>query len=155
MRRNGRPVDPDFAPDEGLFLRVHPTNLDHDYPTGPRVKLLAIRLPDQSVNREKYGPADWLLLPRGRYPGHAVVAFPVSDLPSDIQNNIGVPFAVRPEHIPLEENYPHSVLRVLKSGEPLRHDYKISTNLKRRLRDRIACSAVLVIEPGQVDVRDP
>jgi hypothetical protein len=56
MLAKGRAIDPRFDPDERLFRAFAAQDLD-----GDKVAVDAIELPDMSVNREKYGPPNWLL----------------------------------------------------------------------------------------------
>jgi hypothetical protein len=57
MKTGSRSPDPIFTDNERLFRRFRPDDID-----GGEITADAFELPDMSVNREKYGPPDWLLL---------------------------------------------------------------------------------------------
>src|SRR5215210_7516586 len=102
MLTGSRPVDPDFSPDERLFRRI-PPDLWSEPPYA--MELDAVDAVNMSVNRSKYGPPEWVRL--GNCADCGVVFFVVSRLPT-CQSHNGQEYAVRPEHVPLARNYPHS-----------------------------------------------
>src|SRR5437016_13046447 len=110
MMTMGRPDDQDFAEDELLFRRFRPEDFD-----GGEVAPEAFELPDMSVNREKYGPPTWLLLEEGceRW---GVASFRVHDIPRErpVLHAGIVVYLLRPEHVPLRYNYPHSEVRIYR-----------------------------------------
>lgn len=103
MRRNGRPVDPVFNDDENLFRRFAPDCFE-----GERLEIDAIELPDMSVNREKYGPPEWLLID---YAEWGVLSFAVVDIPRQLLHLGVTQYTFAPEHCPTRNNYPHSEVR--------------------------------------------
>ena len=108
MRRKARPVDPNFSPDEDLYIRFQ--NLD-----GEKINPLDIRYPDQSVNRSKYSQPEWVLLPKFEDWGYG--AFEVRDVPPSITSETNVTHYLAVEHVPLDENYSHSEVRSYKNGK--------------------------------------
>src|SRR4051794_33129251 len=102
MWRGGRLVDPDFAPDEELFLR---------FPAPWSLESAACFMPfsEFSVNRSKHGgqPEDVLVPKQGddpaRFDKWGVAAFRVDAIPPTYGG-----FSFKVEHVPEEENYFHS-----------------------------------------------
>lgn len=83
LLRRGRPVDPEFAPNERLFRAVARRDLTADGFLLPT----AFEFPDFSVNREKYSePGDVILL----RPAHGIAAFGVQDVPDELEGPEGV-----------------------------------------------------------------
>lgn len=103
MLQRGRPEDDRFEPSEHLYRRVPHVLWEDDY-----INLDAIELPDMSVNREKYGPPQWVRLLGEEYHDWGVIGFHVIDIPPEMQH-LGVHiYRFRPRHVPHKRNYPHS-----------------------------------------------
>jgi hypothetical protein len=134
MFRNGRPIDPNFLPDEELYIRF-------DRIDGKNVDPACIKAPVQSVNRSKYSRAEWVLL--ARYPqfldwGYG--SFKVSDIPESITSEFNITHFYKVEHVPLEDNYSHSEVRAYKNGELVRRK-----NDAIRLKYRVILSQKIII----------
>jgi hypothetical protein len=134
MFRNGRPIDPNFLPDEELYIRF-------DRIDGENVDPACIKAPVQSVNRSKYSRAEWVLL--ARYPqfldwGYG--SFKVSDIPESITSEFNITHFYTVEHAPLDDNYSHSEVRAYKNGELVRRK-----NDAIRLKYRVILSQKIII----------
>lgn len=107
-----RSVDPDFADEELLYRRFHPSHLD-----GAEIAIDAVELPDMSVNRSKYSRPEWVIWDEA-FEGWGVLAFRVRDIPPDrIVWHAGViPYTLEPRHMPLKYNYPHTEVWVFRDG---------------------------------------
>jgi hypothetical protein len=103
LLRSGRPVDPDFAPAESLYLRYSVQHfLNGELTTN------AIRF-RQSVNRGKYSVAeDVLFSETGEYDGLGVLELSVSFIPDRIEPTNGPAYVFFMHHEPIEANYSHS-----------------------------------------------
>ena len=147
----GRPEVQVFAEDERLFRRFHPDHLD-----GDEIAIDAVELPDVSVNRERFGPPEWLLLDVG-HEDWGVLAFLVRDIPPHRQvwHRGVVPYTLEPRHVPLRHNYPHSEVRVYREGiRIIRGDRQTPGNLHLldpdfhlRWREHIVLASSIVIHP--------
>ncbi|MCH8253115.1 MAG: hypothetical protein IID36_11745 [Planctomycetes bacterium] len=111
MYRCGRPVDPEFDPEELLFLRCREDHIDNG-----RLNPLAIRVQNQSVNRGKYSEPHWVLFPD--FLTWRVASLRVGDIPEALSGPppICVPYTFAVEHHPLDDNYAHSEIRARKNG---------------------------------------
>jgi hypothetical protein len=74
MLQKGRPIDPDFLPEEHLYRRV-PNETWNNWRVDEDIELDAIDFPDMSVNREKYGPPNSVRWERGSYVNWGVIGF--------------------------------------------------------------------------------
>jgi hypothetical protein len=110
MLREQREVDPEFEPDEQLYRRV-----PHAYWDDDEVELDAIEFPDMSVQRGKYGPPESARWDRGKYVNWGVIGFEVQDIPAEIPFQGMVIYKMRPVHVPLKKNYPHSEVQIFES----------------------------------------
>src|SRR5947208_17183332 len=103
MFQRGRLEDPIFEPEECLYRRVPHELWDDDY-----VNLDAIELPDMSVNREKYGPPQWVRLLNDEFHDWGVIGFQVREIPAELQH-LGVQiYRFKPKHVPQKRHFPHS-----------------------------------------------
>lgn len=97
-----------------------------------------------SVNRELFSePADVLL------PAHlecGVVGFEVGDVPERLESGDGRVFEFRVEHVPEEDNYAHSEVRVFHNAERL--GGKPPKLVRRVFRLRLREKLQRLIEPG-------
>jgi hypothetical protein len=121
MRRNGRPADNNFSPDESLFWRLRPALLLPPQPgshaEGPFVEF---KVPGQSVNRSNPDgePFDVLLWEHPKYKEYRVAAFKVGDIPSPLKREQAASLLFRPHHLPEEWNYYHCEIRVFSADSP-------------------------------------
>lgn len=104
IRRQGRPIIPDFDLKELLYLRFGAD----DFVDGQLVPS-AIRVPKQSVNRGSLSqPEDVLFNEQGKYDGLGAVEFKVEDIPQTVAGDQGPIYVFFMQHDPREDNYPHS-----------------------------------------------
>lgn len=124
MYRRGRPVDPEFDPEELLYLRCLEEHVDDG-----RLLAAAIRVSNQSVNRGKYSKPHWVLLPD--FSTWKIASLRVGDIPEALSGPppVCVPYTFAVEHDPLEDNYAHSEIRAYKEGV-----YKSRLKLKPSVR---------------------
>jgi hypothetical protein len=143
MRQHGRSPDQHFDPAERLFRRFRPVDLE-----GTTVAVDAIELPDMSVNREKYGPPDWLLLDEA-FETWGVAAFRVHDVPAEITHLGVIQYTFGVEHQPLRNNYPHSEVRAYRDGDhiDLKHKADLDPESHLRWRERLQWKIRVAIQP--------
>lgn len=135
--------DPIFAPDEDLYRRFDPDDLD-----GVHISIDALELPDMSVNRSKYGPAEWTrLLDTSRNWG--VLAFRVGDIPPELLHLGTIRYSFAPEHVPLKRNYPHAEVRSYKEGVhiDLKNYAELDPDLNQRWRQQLAWKCRVILKP--------
>ena len=146
MFRNGRPVDPDFEPEEELYLRCLPDQVDGQYllPT-------AIKFTNQSVNRGRYSKPEWVLIPDWLHLG--IASFEVRDVPPTPESLGDVRYEFKVEHDPFEDNYAHSEIRTYKNGvyEP-GAGKKVNSKVKQRFR-AIVCDRARILRRPRVPRR--
>lgn len=150
MYRNERDVDLKFLDREKLFIRCKRDWLDPNN----RVKAANIHFPDQSVNREKYSESYDVLLPNAdtKDPGliyWGVAVFTVCDIPPSDSTSGGTKFTFTVEHDPDSDNFGHSEMRVYKNGNREQSKNKISAEVKKAYRAKLAMKTGLVIEPAE------
>jgi hypothetical protein len=107
MKRQGRPVDPEFLPAEKLFRRYQRTHIVDGVFTG--VGLSFEEAP--SVNRAKYGESGDVLFSEAEeeFAGWGVLSWEVRQIPTPQPGPPEQPrFTIVPKHVPLENNYAHS-----------------------------------------------
>jgi hypothetical protein len=142
MKRNGRPRIKDFDPGEYLYRRVKP----EDWADGD-VDIEAIELPDMSVNRSSLGPPEWLRLAEERFETWAVIGFKVGEIPTNLMH-LGVDiYTFAPQHIPLEDNYPHSEVRCYCNGNHINAKRNLDKALHQRWRERLLFNIRTFIRP--------
>ena len=149
MRRRGRAPDPTFAPSELLYMRARRCHVEDARLTD----VSAIRFPDQSVNRSKYGEPSDVLIPdpvhekSSRWIHLGVLEFPVEAVPACLTTNDHVACDFRVEHDPLERNYAHSEILAYRDGTRIRENKGIGKAHRKRYRLAIMDKARVVIEP--------
>lgn len=149
MWRRGRAVDPEFAPEEFLYVRCRKCHVTNTRLTD----VAAIRFPDQSVNRQKYSKPQDVLAPEPANENSkewiywGVAGFSVDSVPSSIVDDDRVICDFNVEHDPLEYNYAHSEIRVYVKGERVREKKRINRVRRKRFRLAIMDKAVVVLEP--------
>lgn len=142
----GDPIEPVFAPDEKLYLRVEPEH----YPDAFSQPLLTfIPFPGFSVNRGRFSAPLDVLQPKHKDWG--VVSFEVQHIPVRLEQEgqgklspIEYTFApwhcpAPPEEWPPDGNYAHSEVRSARTGggkhEPGK---KVRMRFRELLRERLA-----------------
>lgn len=155
MRTNGRPVDPHFHPEEFLFRRV-PTALWDD--PAEDFDLDAVELPDISVNRSKFGHAEWArfdVLNNRYYEEWGVLAVQLQDIPPELWREGVYHFVFRVCHCPEEKNYPHAEIRAYENENHLDRREKIPEDVDLAWRERLLRKLRRIIKPHQkVKIRD-
>jgi hypothetical protein len=105
--RRGREVVPDFEATEMLYMRYSAEHFLENQlnPAAIRSQL------KQSVNRGRFSePEDVLFSETGDYDGLGSVGFPVSAIPSRVEQPDGPSYTFSVQHQPEELNYSHSEL---------------------------------------------
>jgi hypothetical protein len=149
MKTGSRHPDPIFTDEERLFRRFRPEDFD-----GGEVAAEAFELPDMSVNREKYGPPDWLLLDED-FLGWGVAGFRVKDIPrgKEILHLGVIVYVLQAEHVPLRLNYPHSEVRIYRDGNRVWRDNEnlrlLEPEFHLRWRERLSRVCRVVIQPSE------
>lgn len=144
LRRDGRPIDAEFLPGEELYFRVSAVHIH-----GEHVSPASIRVPAQSVDRQKYCPVpDWVLVPG--YEHWGVAKFFRGDVPDSMVSpspgNVRYRFTV--EHVPEDENYAHSEIRAYKGDQAL-FDQKLQINdtVKKTFKMQLADKMRIIQRP--------
>lgn len=142
MYRRGRPVDPEFNPDEQLYYRVTRHGVADDL---SRILPEAFRSPDFSCNRGKYSKPLDVLLPH--YQDHGVAEFLVQDIPERLASEGDVVYEFRVFHDPLVDNYAHSEVRALREGQnrPRKLPNLVKKTFRQLLSDRTRLIRVPVV----------
>ena len=135
MLQKGRPIDPEFLPDELLYYRI-----SVDGPVGSRPEGVDIRLPEDSVNRGKYSEPTDVLYPNYFHLG--VAQFCVDAVPGPRYFE-GREYNLVPEHDPEKDNYAHSEIRAYRQGERVVHTGKIPKLIKAEFRQLLAEAMVI------------
>jgi hypothetical protein len=143
MLTKERKLDRHFADTEELFRRFAPENLE-----GARIAVDAIELPDMSMNRSKFGPADWLLLDEG-FDGWGVFAVKVGDIPKELLHVGLFLYTFEPRHVPLKSNYPHSEIWAFVAGKhiDLKNEHLLDPNVHQRWRQLLVWKTRIAIQP--------
>lgn len=141
MMTRERDRDPVFTRKERLFRRF-----PRKYTDGTRVEMDAIALPDMSVNREKYGPPEWLLLDDD-FEGWGVFAFAVADIPEGFLIEGVRMYSFKPVHCPQKRNYPHSEVRAYEDGEHIDSSERLPRDVQLRFRERLLWGVHVCIQP--------
>src|SRR5437867_181087 len=97
LLRRGRPVDPDFDPDEDLYRACTREEVHVD-----RLLPERISFRDWSLNRGKYSDPTDVLIGRD---GFGIATFKARDVPARLNSQSGIAFDFRLEHAPQEDNY--------------------------------------------------
>jgi len=144
MMANGRVEDPEFADDEELYRRFPPGFLD-----GETIAIEAIELPDMSVNRQKYGPPEWVVIHED-HQGWGVLGFEVQHIPDKIVQHGVVTFTFEPRHRPHRYNYPHSEVWAFREGEHIdakNSELLLDPDAHLRWRQRLLWKCRTMIHP--------
>ena len=128
MYRNGRPIDPDFLPTEKIYRWFTKEQV-----VGNCVPAASFKFPDCSVNRSKYGPAEWVIID---CPKRGIAAVQVQYVPVVLLAGDGRQFEFQVTHVPCEDNYPHSEIRVFLEKSHYQRD--VPQGVKKAFRLKIA-----------------
>ena len=133
----GWPKDQSFAVDELLYYRVHPASWPEDFDD---LDIDVFRMPDMSVNRDRYGGPELLLR---AHTGWGVLQFRVKDIPQQQSFHGVISYRFKPIHEPLDNKYlyPHTVVAAFdKSNSRVqRPEYSEVVDLLWRERLRKRC----------------
>ena len=145
MKTKGRPECPDFNDDEELYRRFPP-----DYVEGGSVAIEALELPDMSVNREKFGPAGWLLIGK-TFADWGVLAFEVRHIPGELLHLGVTTYTFAPKHRPHKNSYPHSEVWAYCKGEHVdaKTTFLLDPDVHQRWRQQLLWNCRPVIQPQQ------
>ena len=133
LKRNGRPVDNDFPDEERLFFRIEEAVLAD----GEKIPPSAVPFPNTSMNRERYSlPEDVLLGKQGFLVYGTAVAQVRINHQTTSDRGASTYYRLCPIHVPLEDNYSHTELRVFKNDERS-HAPNLTRNVKRHFRGKI------------------
>jgi hypothetical protein len=116
MRQGGRPEDPHFSKEEYLYRRI-PLLIWDDPCLAFPFDVDAVKLPDISTARSKYGNPEWLRLGEERFRDWAVVGFQVHHIPPERWSAGFFHFVFRAVHVPDQQDYPHSEVRAYEQRE--------------------------------------
>jgi len=147
MKSAGRFCDPLFLADETLFRRV-PTRL---WDTADKPPIEAIDLPDISVGRSKYGHPEWVrhdAVNGKHFDKWGVIGIVVSAIPNPFANN-GVALEFSCVHDPLENDYPHTEIRMFDGGEHLDRLDGISEEMHLLWRESALREVRILLRPRQ------
>jgi hypothetical protein len=144
MYRQGRPPDPNFPPEECLFIRFQKMD-------GGKVHISDLRYPDQSANREKYSQPEWILFPLSKFGDWGYGFIRVREVPPEIPE-IRLATAAwnrcQVEHDPEEENYSHSEIRGYKNAIRVTNNNRKKT-IEAKFRDELRRKIVIQLYPEE------
>jgi hypothetical protein len=149
MCANGRPPDPHFHPEEFLFRRI--PILLWDQPGEP-LSVDAVKLPDISVGRSKYGHAEWArfdCVHGNHYEDWGVVAVQVQDIPGEQWKEGVFHFTFQACHAPSEKDYSHSEIRAFENSEHVDAVERLPEDIHLLWRARLLRKMKSVIKPYQ------
>lgn len=141
MLMGTRGPDPIFAPDESLFQRCLKMHLDREGRLSPP----GLPSPAYSVNREKFGPAEDVLIPLEQYGEYGISTYRVRDIPTPILNE-GIEYSFVVLHLPLAENYHHSEVQTHTGGVEI--ERKAPKEVRKHFRTVIARNCTLLKAPS-------
>jgi hypothetical protein len=140
---------PHFDKDEYLYRRVPPILWDDEADDLP-IDVDALEMPDMSVGRSRLAHPEWLRLASG-CDDWAVVGFRTEDIPPERWID-GIPYAFRPEHVPLRHNYPHAEVRAYERATGVHMDGKavmLPERVHLEWRERLLRKVRVFLTPGQ------
>ncbi|MFB2969202.1 hypothetical protein ACE1CD_09545 [Aerosakkonema sp. BLCC-F183] len=141
MYRAGRPVDPDFSPEEKLYFRYKEMEIVEG-----RVMPTGIRFPDFSVNRSKYSEPEDVLIPS--YGEYGILTFKVKDIPAPERTNETTLYEWKAVHEPTEDNYSHSEVQTFKNGMYTKK-LDVPKTLKKKFRVILSERMSVIHEPSK------
>jgi len=147
MRRNNRHVDPHFYQDEFLYRRI-PLALWEN--AADPVEVNAIKLPDISVGRSKYGHPEWLRLDKERYfEGWGVIGFQIQDIPAERWHEGVFHFTFTTFHDPADWNYPHAEVRAFENNARIDLEEKLPEDVHLKWRELLLRETKIFLKPHQ------
>lgn len=146
---------PHFDPNEYLFRRV-PLALwsSADDP----VEVDAVELPDMSVGRSRFGHPEWVrfdVVNNVHFEDWGVIGFRVRSIHPRFWVNGIEEFTFEPCHDPLEQDYPHTEVRVFLNGQHVPTLDGVPEDIHLKWREMLLREVERLIRPEQVvPVRD-
>jgi hypothetical protein len=137
LKRNGRPLVPDFKSDERLYLRIVKANY-----AGDRLQQGAFDMPVQSVNRGMFSEPEDVLLPDKQKRGIAYFLVEHIPKPTVSRDHPGKIFALVVKHAPEEDNYAHSEIHASINGT-LADKKSIPSYIRKQFRTDIFLQATV------------
>jgi hypothetical protein len=142
----GRSAHQVFSPDEKLYRRIHPSEVNSMGEVIPaRIQTVAFKPTVDgapSVNRALYSTPEDVLHPDccdGRDRSDCLVyAISVKDLPRVLHCQDGRDFAFIPCHQPLETCFAHSVIKSVESADVAQGYRQLPKSLREQFRVRFA-----------------
>jgi hypothetical protein len=146
MKRNGRPVVPDFDPLEWFYYRIDPAFLRKDGFLDPMS--IKCSCPAVSSNRQRLSEPWYVLYPRMKFGGWAVFKFQRESLPDTLAAD-GSPtiYTISTEHAPLEDNYGHCNT-ILRRGTENVSEAQVNKQVKKNFRMWFAKALKFERNPG-------
>ena len=156
LRRGNRQPVQDFSPDEVLYLRVPPLQLDEEeLDFFPPTKIPS---PAFSVNRGRFSEPQDVIINR---PGYGIAAFIVRDVPPSIATGPNAVYEFRVVHEPCEVycnaitrnepcdcNYAHSEIQVFKDGKKIENN-RVPKSVKPAFKDILSKKILIIQQPSR------
>jgi len=144
MYRNGR-HKVDVRSDEPVYRRVSPEDWGEPHP-----EVDALDLPNMSVNRgSPIGESLWVLLESDEHAVWGIVYFLCRDVPDQMRHTDGTQFTFGVEHVPQDDNYPHSEVRAYLSGTIAQARRLFDPDLSLRWRNKLLQRTRVYRRPGE------
>lgn len=142
IKRNNRPIDDHFPPDEMLYRRVKKDEI-----VDGQVEYSVLKVPVFCANRSKYSlPEHVILFP---FQDWGVIAFEIQYIPSGPYNtDEKTSYTFNVVHVPEEENYSHTEVRACKNGEYSART-KVPDSVKHKWRLKLREYIKVIIEPAK------
>lgn len=146
LKISGRSADPHFEPQENLYYRFD-IIMYQGFRAGSGI---SFRLPNFSVNREKYSEPDDVLLPS--YKDYGYLSFKKSHFPPPAKSagEEGKWYCFDVMHNPVEDNYSHTDVRCLKDGF-FSDNLGVPKTVKKVFRQTIAEKCKILRKPAGAD----
>jgi len=166
MRRNGRPVVPEFAPAEDLYRRCHPDAIDTLDDGELRVLSTAFDkgVHALSMQRSAFAQADFVRWDSATDPGNVagfvpqlwrdwfVVAVRADAVPKTLAPPAGgAEYLFTLRHKPFDDSYAHTEIEVMKGGKLLDKEWQFNNkHVKLIYQTILADKAIVSLKPDQV-----
>lgn len=146
MKKNGRPVDPNFSADEKLYRRVRPGSVHKG-----KVHIDAIELPDISTMRDKYcNDPEWVLIDTTRrhdFSTWGIATITIKDIPEETLWRGIETIQTTARHKPLRDNYPHTEIQAHRGDDHISSREDLPPEFHLQFRLRIAQTTKIVKQP--------
>jgi hypothetical protein len=143
MYRRDRPLVPEFAGAEALYLRYGLEDFD-----GECLAVTAIKFPCMSVNRGTLSePEDVLFSQTGALNGLGAVECLVADIPAEVTQAQGPAYQFYVRHVPDPDNYSHSEIWSVQASNrdtPKAPSNSVKLEYRVRLSRRITRDGVRI-----------